>query len=431
MSHDLFAIKERLSLLDVFRRDGLEPRRMGSGWFVCCPFHDEKTPSCKVEEKKFHCFGCGAGTDVFDYWERSRGLSKKDSIEQLASLAGIAPLSDGYTRPIARPAPRIAPEEVIPPLTAEERADWFACVDRLRRNSAEIARIASWRGISEDVIRWALDRGIIGLKKWMGQLREAFLVEMPESPGGPLIPVATHIRLAPHTRGNPRDKAAWHFDPKQRGAWPLIIGDHATATHLFLMEGQWDALALVHLMGWHRTWPPTACIIAMRGSTSFRKLLSHYALHEKSTAFAIADADQAGSKWFEPDGLVHQLSAKVRTVHSFWPGIPGADFNDLVHHHGLTRDALIRILSPKLRSRRHAAPTGPTFYTWCKSRTSAPEPIGRAARLVCADPTRPSGRPRASMWERHWRKLNLPPDVVADLRHAWETYHQECATVTA
>jgi hypothetical protein len=362
---------------------------------------------------------------VFDYWERSRGMSRRDTIEQLASLAGIAPQITGYTRPLQRPAPRPRPEEVIAPLTVEQRAEWLSCVDALRQRPAEVTRIATWRGIGEDVIHWALERGIIGLKKWSGIWREAFLVEMPESPTGPLVPVSTHVRLAPGTKGNPHHKASWRFDPTGCGAWPLVIGDPATATHLFALEGQWDGLALIHLMRWHVTWPAATCLVAMRGATSFRKFLTHYSLHEKATVFAIADADNAGAEWFQENGLVHQLSAKVRTVFAFWPGRRGADFNDLVKD-GLTRDQLIAILRPKLVSPRHRKPTGPTFLKWCRDHQKAPDPLGNACRLVLADDTRPTGRRRKSVWERHWRKLNLTPELIADLSSAWETYRSEC-----
>lgn len=424
-TYDLQTIKERIDLIELFKRDGHEPRRMGTGWFVRCPFHDEKSGSCKVEARKFHCFGCGVGSDVFDYWERSRGMGRKEAIEQLATLAGIAPQIDGYTRPLQRPAPRPQPEEIVPPLTAAERDAWFACVDDLRGRPRHVQGIADWRGIGEDVVRWALDRGIIGIKKWHGMWREAFLVEMPESIGGPLVPVSTHIRLGPNTKGNDHPKASWRFDPHGRGSWPLVIGDPATAKHIFLLEGQWDGLALVHLMRWHIAWPDGLALVAMRGATSFRKFLTHYAIHEKSTVFAIADADNAGSKWFEPDGLVHQLGTRVARIHAFWPGTRGADFNDLVKQ-GLTRDQFTAILRPKLHSRRHRKAGGPTFLAWCKDRLKAPDPVGKAAKLVLADDTRPTGRVRKAVWERHWRKLNLPDELTAALSAAWETYKSDC-----
>jgi hypothetical protein len=422
MTHDIATIKDRLDLLDIFRRDGHEPRRMGVSLFTRCPFHEEKSPSCKVEEKRFKCFGCGAGGDVFDYWEKSRGVSRGDAIDQLANLAGIS--GGSYQQPLHKPvAPRA--EKIIPPLTPEQLSDWQACVQALRDQPREISRIAAWRGIGEDVIHWALDRDIIGLRIWQREWREAFLVEMPTDPTGPLVPVATHIRLAPHSRGNDKDKASWRFDPADRGAWPLVFGAPALARYVFLVEGQWDALAMIHLMRWHCSWPAATALVAMRGATSFRKFLSHYGILPTATVFAFADADAAGAEWFQPEGLVHQISTKVRSVHAFLPAQRGADLNDLIKN-GFTRDAMRAILASKLSNPRMRKASGPTFLAWCRARSGAPDPIGRAARMVCADTARPKGRQRQTVWERHWRKLGTPPDLTADLNTAWFTYKSEC-----
>lgn len=43
---------------------GIQPNRNG---FVRCPFHNEKTPSMKVDKKVAHCFGCGWGGDVIKF----------------------------------------------------------------------------------------------------------------------------------------------------------------------------------------------------------------------------------------------------------------------------------------------------------------------------------------------------------------------------
>lgn len=42
-------------------------KKRGNRYWGCCPFHGEKTPSFTVDPVKglFHCFGCGAGGDVF------------------------------------------------------------------------------------------------------------------------------------------------------------------------------------------------------------------------------------------------------------------------------------------------------------------------------------------------------------------------------
>ena len=52
-------------------------KRAGSSYKGLCPFHNEKTPSFTVDEKKqlFHCFGCGAGGDVVSFIMQKEGLS--------------------------------------------------------------------------------------------------------------------------------------------------------------------------------------------------------------------------------------------------------------------------------------------------------------------------------------------------------------------
>lgn len=427
MAYDIHSIKDRVLMPELLRRDGIDLRRAGSTEFCRCPFHEEKSGSCKVEEKRFHCFGCGANGDIFDYWEKSRQVSKKDAIEALAILAGISPDLPGYTRPVAPPKPKQAPEEIIPPLTPEEIGEWFECVDRLRTWPGQIERIAKWRGYSIETVHWAIERGIIGLMKWSGIWREAFLVEMPVAPSGPLTPVTVHVRLGPHTRSNDKPKPSWRFAPKGRGAWPLIFGDLHTATYIFAVEGQWDALALVDLMRWHQgPWPESTAVVGMRGSTSFKKLLAHYALNEKATLFAIADADNAGQEWFLPGGFIHQLEGRVARIYSFWPGQAGLDLNDLLKR-GLDRSDLLTLITPKLRSERHRGPVGITFLQWCQRRAKVSgDEHAPAASAVVADKSRPRGRCRITTWERHWKKLNLSDDRRAALRAAWDTYKQEC-----
>lgn len=59
-------ILDTVSMLDVFEHYGFELNRSG---FTCCMFHSEKTPSMKLykENKRYHCFGCGADGNVIDF----------------------------------------------------------------------------------------------------------------------------------------------------------------------------------------------------------------------------------------------------------------------------------------------------------------------------------------------------------------------------
>lgn len=67
----------------------LKPR--GHELWGCCPFHEEKSPSFKINPSTglWHCFGCGQGGDVFDYISRRENLDFVDSIRYLADRAGI------------------------------------------------------------------------------------------------------------------------------------------------------------------------------------------------------------------------------------------------------------------------------------------------------------------------------------------------------
>lgn len=62
-------IKSALRIEEEFRADGCDLIASGRDFECCCPFHSERSASCKVhpDEKYFKCFGCGAGGDVLDY----------------------------------------------------------------------------------------------------------------------------------------------------------------------------------------------------------------------------------------------------------------------------------------------------------------------------------------------------------------------------
>nr|MBA2347571.1 DNA primase [Solirubrobacterales bacterium] len=70
----------------------VELRRMGAGRLEgLCPFHDERSPSFGISpgEKLYHCFGCGAGGDVFKYVMELEGLDFVGAMEYLADRYGV------------------------------------------------------------------------------------------------------------------------------------------------------------------------------------------------------------------------------------------------------------------------------------------------------------------------------------------------------
>ena len=67
-------------------------KRAGTSYKGNCPFHNEKTPSFNVNPEKgfFHCFGCGAGGDVFKFLELHEKVGFQDAVRMLAQKFGVA-----------------------------------------------------------------------------------------------------------------------------------------------------------------------------------------------------------------------------------------------------------------------------------------------------------------------------------------------------
>ena len=83
-------IKARLNIADIVRRY-VNLQRQGNRWVAPCPFHQETKPSFSVNEEEgfFHCFGCQASGDIFDFYSRVNGLEFREALEQLAEEAGV------------------------------------------------------------------------------------------------------------------------------------------------------------------------------------------------------------------------------------------------------------------------------------------------------------------------------------------------------
>ena len=93
-------VKQFVTVREAAERYGIEVKR---GGMACCPFHDDKNPSMKLNEEYFYCFGCGATGDVIDLTARLYNLSPKEAAEKLAQDFGLiydsqAPPRRNYVR---------------------------------------------------------------------------------------------------------------------------------------------------------------------------------------------------------------------------------------------------------------------------------------------------------------------------------------------
>lgn len=66
-------------------------QKKGANHWGCCPFHNEKTPSFAVNGAKqmYHCFGCGAGGNVYTFVMNYENYSFPEAVKMLAQRAGV------------------------------------------------------------------------------------------------------------------------------------------------------------------------------------------------------------------------------------------------------------------------------------------------------------------------------------------------------
>jgi len=90
----LRAIRERIDLVDLVGAY-VALKRTGQNAVGLCPFHADKRPSFTVSPSKqlFHCFGCGAGGDLFRFVMQRESMSFPEAVQLLARKAGV-PLPD-------------------------------------------------------------------------------------------------------------------------------------------------------------------------------------------------------------------------------------------------------------------------------------------------------------------------------------------------
>ena len=79
-------VKQSITIREAAERYGIEVKR---GGMACCPFHDDKHPSMKLNEDYFYCFGCGATGDVIELTARLYNLSPKKAAGKLAQDFGL------------------------------------------------------------------------------------------------------------------------------------------------------------------------------------------------------------------------------------------------------------------------------------------------------------------------------------------------------
>jgi DNA primase len=139
MGSDLDEIRNRLDIVELVS-DYVTLKRAGQNYKGLCPFHGEKTPSFMVSPQKqiYHCFGCGAGGDVFSFIMKYEGMEFRDAMELLAKRAGVELKGIDKGQQGQRQALRT--------IQAEAMSFYMAHLER----SEAASRYLSERGVGED-----------------------------------------------------------------------------------------------------------------------------------------------------------------------------------------------------------------------------------------------------------------------------------------
>lgn len=91
MIYNSILIKSKIKISTFIRETIFLKNKNNGNYLGLCPFHKEETPSFFVNDDKgmYHCFGCGAHGDLFNYIMERDGISYKDALIKMARFIGL------------------------------------------------------------------------------------------------------------------------------------------------------------------------------------------------------------------------------------------------------------------------------------------------------------------------------------------------------
>ena len=84
-------VRDRTDIVEVVSQS-VALKKVGKNYKGLCPFHSEKTPSFTVSPEKriYHCFGCGAGGNIFKFVMETQNISFLEAVRKFSQNAGIS-----------------------------------------------------------------------------------------------------------------------------------------------------------------------------------------------------------------------------------------------------------------------------------------------------------------------------------------------------
>lgn len=146
-------LKSAINLVDVVS-EVVVLKKSGANYTGLCPFHGERTPSFSVSEQKqlYHCYGCKAGGDLFEFMKQLHGLSFNEVLEELAERARV-------------PLPQNWDTDEKDPEAARRKAEFrdkLSRAYRLNRFSLNFFQQELHRPAQAHLHRYFVQRGTVG-----------------------------------------------------------------------------------------------------------------------------------------------------------------------------------------------------------------------------------------------------------------------------
>jgi DNA primase len=179
-------IKSRVAVEDVIS-EYIQIKPAGANFRCVCPFHQEKNPSLIISPAKsiWHCFGCGAGGDIFKFVMDYENITKQETLVKLAKKAGVQ---------LAELKPKTLEEEI----TLKSKVSKFEKGQKLLNWSAQtyhsillkilqdrthpVTKYCLKRGLTQDTVEifqlgYAPKSGLLANFVSKGQLEKDLLIE--------------------------------------------------------------------------------------------------------------------------------------------------------------------------------------------------------------------------------------------------------------
>ena len=119
------AVKENVTPMEAAKHYGLKVTRKG---MCVCPFHNDKNPSMKIDDRiggGFYCFGCLASGDVITLTEKLFGISKLEAAKELAEDFRVSYEQGAYTKPTKRSRSEILLKRSVLHLLSDMREEKY------------------------------------------------------------------------------------------------------------------------------------------------------------------------------------------------------------------------------------------------------------------------------------------------------------------